>query len=285
LHQYPVTLTGHSDRIHRKLLCARPTLGGVTFLGDVPGLDRWSSSWLRWLRQAGTVMFLFVVPIGFISSNGRALAYITFTKYDSVGEPRAAVPSEDIAIINAPVNKYEDGGIRRQQRVNYEARDDNRNICFTDGEMFRGNKDNFWIFSLIKIPRFRQDITGKHSYRFVMNPTRATSKVSNNITKFQGSGGSSYAVDSHFIHPQLGTFRIHEGVGIRYCGSPQRQREQRDKYGRDSGYCISAVIQENESTISFDSRTLDQRAQDFGRVFFGGLFGLFILLIGHAYLK
>jgi uncharacterized protein YjbJ (UPF0337 family) len=32
LHQYPVTLTGHSDRIHRKLLCVRPTL--AAFFGE-----------------------------------------------------------------------------------------------------------------------------------------------------------------------------------------------------------------------------------------------------------
>ena len=35
LPQYPVTLTGHSDRIHRKLLCARPTLGGLTFFENI----------------------------------------------------------------------------------------------------------------------------------------------------------------------------------------------------------------------------------------------------------
>ena len=68
-------------------------------------------------------------------------------------------------------------------------------------------------------------------------------------------------------------------------GPPKREREDGNECGSDGGYCISAIVQENEHAVGFDARTHDQRAQDFGRVFFGGLFGLLILLIGRAYLK
>jgi hypothetical protein len=151
--------------------------------------------------------------------------------------------------------------------------------------MLRGDKDNLWCFGLVKVSLFRQGVTEENPSWFVVNPTGAISKVSNDVTQFQGSGSSSYAVDSDFIHPLLSALRIHEGFGTQYRGAPQSQREQCDEQSRECGDSSVIFFNESASTSNTEIRAADQRHEEIGRTFFRGLFACLIFALAYAFLK
>ena len=66
---------------------------------------------------------------------------------------------------------------------------------------------------------------------------------------------------------------------------PQSECENSNECSSNRSYSIATVIQENKKTIGPSARLKNEEARDFGKTFFGLLFGLLALFIGYAGLK